>query len=273
MPLHEWARAPVFIEHFMGWTGDTSQDPPHRHDYQELLWFRAGTGRHVVDSVTERVEGGTFSLVARGQVHTFLETHDLTGFTVCFTDDFLPSGVWNPALLFNTPGPMRTFRAQEDEDAFACRLLGLLLLEYERESGAAHFTVLRPLLIALLHHVERILTVCDQAQGVEATLARAFLELLERDFKVRHNVAHYARQLGAHPDRLARDVAGSLGRSPKEVILDRVLLEARRMLQFTGLSVKEIAGELGFRDPYHFGRLFKQASGLPPLTFRERHRN
>jgi AraC-like DNA-binding protein len=52
------------------------------------------------------------------------------------------------------------------------------------------------------------------------------------------------------------------------VILDRVLLEAKRLLMYTGKSVTDISGELGFEDPAHFSRFFKKQAGLTAMDFR-----
>ena len=76
--------------------------------------------------------------------------------------------------------------------------------------------------------------------------------------------------LQVSPDRLAEALQQQVGKPTKRVILERILLEARRYLQFTDLSAKEIAARLGYRDPFHFSRVFKQSVGLSPSDYRRR---
>jgi len=60
-----------------------------------------------------------------------------------------------------------------------------------------------------------------------------------------------------------------LGKLPKEIINDRVLLEAKRLLVHTNLSIKVIGQDLGFDDPAYFVRYFKKNTEMTPLEFRE----
>ena len=60
------------------------------------------------------------------------------------------------------------------------------------------------------------------------------------------------------------------GRTTKQLILDRVILEAVRLLRFSDLSIKEIAARLGFSDQFAFCKAFKRQRGEAPLDFRSR---
>ena len=69
--------------------------------------------------------------------------------------------------------------------------------------------------------------------------------------------------------RLGQATTKILGKTPKEIINDRILLEAKRLLVHTQLSIKEIGQDLGFDDPAYFVRYFKKNSALTPVEFRE----
>jgi AraC family transcriptional activator of pobA len=103
-------------------------------------------------------------------------------------------------------------------------------------------------------------------------LHRRFANLLERDFAAHHDAAHYAEALGVPPAALSRALGEVTGRSTKELVTDRVMLEAKRLLRFTDLSVGEVAHRAGFADNLYFSRAFKRHSGEAPVAYRERVR-
>ncbi len=87
-----------------------------------------------------------------------------------------------------------------------------------------------------------------------------------------HDVLYYANALNLTPLQLSRLLQQMIGKPTKRIILERILLEARRYLQFSELSVKEISVLLGYRDPFHFSKVFKQEIGVSPYTYRAQWR-
>ena len=85
-------------------------------------------------------------------------------------------------------------------------------------------------------------------------------------------MADYAQQIGishTHLNRVSRQV---LGASALAVIERRVALEARRQLQFSTLSIKQIGAELGYEDPAYFTRFATRLLGMAPSAFRRKMR-
>ena len=106
--------------------------------------------------------------------------------------------------------------------------------------------------------------------STDVQLHRNFVEALERDFTSNHEARHYAAELGVTTGTLSRTLTRLTGRTTKQLILERVLLEAARLLRFSDLSVKEIAARLGFNDQFAFSHAFKRQRGEAPLDFRNR---
>jgi AraC family transcriptional activator of pobA len=103
-----------------------------------------------------------------------------------------------------------------------------------------------------------------------ATLAR-FRHLIEANFAAHWSVGDYARALGltdAHLNALCRRASGL---SALETIHARLLIEAKRNLVYTSMTVSEVGYSLGFQDPAYFSRFFARRAGLSPLAFRARH--
>jgi AraC family transcriptional regulator, transcriptional activator of pobA len=248
--------------------GDDVREP-HRHAYHELIWVREGSGRHLIDG--ERVEFGphTLTLIAKGQVHQFERADRLSGVVVRFDDEWLSgSRRW----LFSG-GACTALRVPEEDAPRFDALLDLLREEVERPVGPESAELRRHLLSAALLWAQRWREA--QLEGGGATradvqLQQQFLETLERDFEENHEAGHYASELGVSSGTLSRTLSRLSGRTTKQLILDRVLLEAARLLRFSDLSVKEIAARLGFPDQFAFSKAFKRQRGEAPLDFRNR---
>jgi len=242
---------------------------PHRHAYHELIWVRDGRGGHLIDG--ESVEFGprTLTLIAKGQVHQFARADDVSGLVVRFDDEWLSgSRRW----LFS--GQACTAMSVPDRDAARFdALLDLLREEVERPAGPESVELRSHLLSAALLWAQRWREAELEGGGATSTdvyLHRKFLEALERDFTTSHEARHYAAELGVTTGTLSRTLTKLTGRTTKQLILDRVLLEAARLLRFSDLTIKEIAARLGFSDQFAFSKAFKRQRGEAPLDFRGR---
>lgn len=99
-------------------------------------------------------------------------------------------------------------------------------------------------------------------------IVRQFNFLVESFFKTKHTVAEYAGLLNKSPKTLSNLFAQYNQKTPLQIIQDRKLLEARRLLHYTDKSVKEIAYELGFEDVQTFSRFFKKKEGVSPKQYK-----
>ena len=242
---------------------------PHRHAYHELIWVREGSGRHLIDG--EPVDFGprVLTLIAKGQVHQFERADRVSGVVVRFDDQWLAgSRRW----LFSG-GSCNALSVPEADAPRFDALLELLREEVEQSARPESAELRRHLLSAALLWAQRWREA--QLEGGGATsadvqLQQRFLETLERDFANSHEAAHYAAELGVTTGTLSRTLMRLSGRSTKQLILDRVGLEAARLLRFSDLSIKEIAARLGFPDQFAFSKAFKRQRGEAPLDFRNR---
>jgi AraC family transcriptional activator of pobA len=136
--------------------------------------------------------------------------------------------------------------------------------------------LLRHLVSTVLLWIERwydaVRTERRERDDAEVQLHRRFAALLERDFRAHHDAGHYADALGVPPTALARALSDVTGRSTKELVTDRVMLEAARLLRFTDATVGEVAHAVGFADPLYFSRAFKRSAGEAPMAYRGRGR-
>jgi AraC family transcriptional regulator, transcriptional activator of pobA len=248
---------------------------PHRHDYHELVWIRAGRGEHRLDGQPVPVRPGTVTLIGRGQVHVFAGARAVEGSVVRFGDELLFGTAQRSApgwLLAGRGG--RTVPVPDGEADRLESVIAALDSELRRPADGESAELQRCLIAVVLLWAERWHDAAHagrrDADGGEVRLHRRFARLLERDFAHHHDAAHYANVLGVPLAALSRALAQVTGRGTKELVTDRVMLEAARLLRFTDLTAQEVALRVGFADPFYFSRAFKRRFGESPSAYRER---
>ncbi|WP_288438463.1 AraC family transcriptional regulator [uncultured Chryseobacterium sp.] len=107
--------------------------------------------------------------------------------------------------------------------------------------------------------------------GSELDVFRDFSRHLEIHFRKKHNVSEYAELLHMAPKTLTHKFKNLKLDSPNQLIINRILLEAKRLLFYTDKPVKEIAYDLGYEDPAYFNRLFTQKTGSTPSNFKKNY--
>ncbi len=100
-------------------------------------------------------------------------------------------------------------------------------------------------------------------------LIRKFNFLVDMHYKTKRKVSDYADLLFKSPKTLSNLFSIYNQKSPQQIILERLSLEAKRLIHFTDKQNQEIAFELGFSDPAHFSRFFKKMTQMTPSEYRE----
>jgi len=196
-------------------------------------------------------------------VQQFRVDRRVDAFCLLIEPDFVreAGAVLSPMLA--EPG----FALGDARDGTRDELLALadqLAAEQARPLDAHQPALMEALLRAVLLRLERLV---HAGTPPVPELAR-FFTILERDFARTRAVAHYAKQAGLSPRRLGELLVAQAGKSTKQVIDDRVLLEHKRLLAHTQLSVKELAERTGFDEPTNLVKFFRQRTGQTPLEFR-----
>lgn len=103
----------------------------------------------------------------------------------------------------------------------------------------------------------------------QINVVRKFNVLVDTHYKTKRKVSDYADLLYKSPKTLSNLFARYKQKSPQQIILERLALEAKRLIHFTDKQNQEIAFELGFNDPAHFSRFFKKMTDYSPTQYRE----
>jgi AraC-like DNA-binding protein len=109
----------------------------------------------------------------------------------------------------------------------------------------------------------------DNEQQADVQFLRKFSKLVEQHYKTHHTVADYAEMLFITPKNLSKKIGLISKETPNDIIKNRIILESKRLLAHTTLSVKEIAHALNYEDDAYFIRFFTKNTGISPLSFRK----
>lgn len=157
-----------------------------------------------------------------------------------------------------------------------------ILIDYfqkiEHELGNAEdeysYHIIRNLLHTFLLYCERERRKAGYSEikkGADLDYTLLFKDLLNGNYKTLKSVNGYASQINVSEKRLTRATTKSVGKTPKELIDERVMLEAKRLLVHTNQPIKQIGFELGFEEPTNFIKYFKKHANQTPVEFRESH--
>lgn len=179
-------------------------------------------------------------------------------------------------LLFNNISNMPMTIIPEQDATFIAYLFSRIEDEFELKDGSQE-EMIRTYLKQLLIKSTRVWKV-QHLDGVMATrpnndleFFRRFTQLVESNYKEKHNVADYAELLMVAPKTLTHRFKRLNLPQPNEIIKNRIILEAKRLLVHTDRTAKEIAYALGYDDPAYFSRLFFVKTAETPSGFRAKY--
>jgi len=143
--------------------------------------------------------------------------------------------------------------------------------EYEEDTDIKEemLRMLLKRLIILITRLGKQQYLSDTLDDTEVDIIREFNLLLEQNFKEYHQVQDYANLMHKSPKTLSNLFSKYNSLSPIQVIKNRLLQEAKRLLTYSEMTTKEIGYELGFDDPSTFSRFFKNGLGISPSNYKK----
>lgn len=96
-----------------------------------------------------------------------------------------------------------------------------------------------------------------------------FIQLVNNFYIEKRTIEEYASLLNITPNHLSQSVKTASGKNALTFLNDRLLTEAKSLIQFTKFDIAEIAYQLNFSDPANFGKFFKKHTGQTPLEYRK----
>lgn len=248
---------------------------PHRHDFFHIVWIERGTGQHIIDEVKYEVRPGALFFMRPGQVHDFDLSDDTEGYTISFSSEFFALQLQDKNLLTQIPVYDDEHRVQAvyTEGRVAQeirRTLERIRDEYDDEGYRSQDVIRSYLFILLVQASRTAVPKMGTEVGSRAQLLfRRFKMLLEEKFATSQEPEDYAHLLRCTERALNAAARRCAGATTAQIIRDRVILEAKRLLGHSGAQVAQVAAQLGFDDPAYFSRCFKKHTGRTPVEFRQ----
>lgn len=231
-----------------------------------LLWFTQGQGRITVAGTTRGYGPNNAIFIPPGVMHGFEFAPRVQGSVVFF-------GRNHGLDLPTTPQFLRPRDPISQKE-----VTGILeAIQRELESGrsgsqkaAQHHLGLLGVWMERQQEREKAFETQPQRPGAAQKLVARYASLLERDFRSNRAVADYAEALGVTPTHLTRVCKATCGKGAHQLLEDRILFEARRLLSETRLPIKDVAEMLGFNSAGYFTRAFQKTAGVTPSAFRKK---
>jgi len=247
-------------------------EEPHRHNSYVLVLFTNGSGKHDIDFDSFVIQPGSMFFLQPGQIHNWELSDDIDGFVVFYSQEMYDLYFRQKTIdgypFYNSLGnsPEMILNANEVKDLEP--YFNIMHAEYQGNKMMKQDKI-----INLLDGIHIEMARKYNENNVLETHSynvkiRDFNTLLENHFLTKKAPSFYASQLHITLKHLNRICNEILKKTTSQVITDRIILEAKRMLMDKKRTVSEIASALGFDDYSYFVRLFKKNAGMTPTVFR-----
>ncbi|QEC75348.1 AraC family transcriptional regulator [Mucilaginibacter ginsenosidivorax] len=248
---------------------------PHRHSFYHLVLFTRGAGTHSIDFERFDVMPGQIYFMVPGQVHSWQFEGFTDGYIINFSEAFIQSFLLQPGYLdsfsfFN--GNLKDAVVNLPADSFATvkELFEHIIFEIMKPAPLGSDMV-RLLMLQIFIHVNR-LNSNPAGSGkltYNQTLLKNYQKLIEQHYADIKLPKDYAELLYITPNHLNAVCKDLLGLSAGELIRNRTLLEAKRLLTNPQLSISDISLRLNFSDNSYFTKFFKKTESVTPEEFRK----
>ena len=200
------------------------------------------------------------------------------GKLLVFTDEFFCKSeadrtFLHSTILFNDLISDASIQLEASNREFA-QLFENIRNELKEEVDKNQSDILRNLLHNLLLLAERVKRKSgfqEIKKGADLDYTILFKDLLNENFSKLKTVSSYAKLIQVSEKRLTQATTKVLGKTPKEMMDEKVMLEAKRLLTYTNKSIREIGYILGFDEPTNFTKYFRKHSTKTPVEFREKY--
>ncbi|MBB5395419.1 helix-turn-helix domain-containing protein [Mucilaginibacter sp. AK015] len=249
---------------------------PHRKDYYFFAFIEQGGSRHWIDFVPYTVKPGHFYFTVPQQVHLKEESTPVKGYIAGFTEEFLAleeNRMLRRLPIIQNPAGAHELVLSEDDISYIEDAMRKMTIEFEA-GGTWQNQMLTSWLRVLVIYLSRLYNEQYGEHCITKSycLLKSFQELIGEHYASQHVVAAYANLLNITPGYLNDVIKQQSGKTAISHIHNRLVVEAKRKLLHTDLSVKQIADELGFEDAAYFNRFFKRITNTTPMAYRQQIR-
>ncbi|MFD0764597.1 helix-turn-helix domain-containing protein [Mucilaginibacter lutimaris] len=229
-----------------------------------IIFLKNGECEYVMDRRKLAIDNSKIGIVRPNNAFSLAGYEAAHGYMISFSHDFLQLSTGSSALLqsvFLNLGDIDQIPVPKSEHRFLKDVMERLIYEYNTSNGMKDEVVrgLFQVFAAFLSRATAHLQPVNQGKCLQQT--KKFFSLLDQHFTTLKMPADYARLMAVTPAYLNNMVKETLGNTTSYFIQQRILAEAKRLMNYDEFNMKEVAYKLGFFDVSHFSKFFKRISG------------
>jgi len=240
---------------------------PHSHNYYILSCLYSGSILHLADFENDRITAPAILLLDIDQVHTHPVVSDCEMKSIAFSQKFISD---RGPTFFNRLNKIFSRSSISISTEELNRIDEIIrLIESQNLSNRPEIELTRVLVDAL---VTSCAILSDQYPAPKIKINHIYSNFrinLQEHYTQHHEVTFYADQLNISTNVLTQAVKNYTSKTPKQLIDEYLLLEAKRMLYWSAISSKELSWKLGFETDSYFSRFFKKYTGITPKEFQK----
>lgn len=233
----------------------------HRHFFYAIYWIHEGNGIHVIDFEEYEMKPDRIFFIKPEQAHFMNIKRSLKFSALQFTEDFMIP------IHENIKMEIPTYKDIDENEKSRIRVLFNQIQKESISNLPNSAALIRSEINTLLLDLERMAIPLSNSPFLPDLICK-YKEMVNKNFIVKRQVRYYANQLGVSANYLNVQTRKYVGKSALEIINERTVLEIKRMLLRSDLSISEIAYKLGFNELSYFSRFFRLKTEMTPQKFR-----
>ncbi len=243
----------------------------HAHDFYLVMLFTKGDGSHTIDFKTYPVSPGSVFFMSPSEIHSWDLSDDTDGYVLFFNSSFYLMDALSKQL-FNLPflrpkNKISHAQLNKKEQKEIEAVFQSIAREAEGESQLKN-NILRSYLDVLLFKLAAMIKPGKDEKSTPVSIVPELEALIDTHFMEHQPLAFYSGKLNISSQQLNSLTKKYLNKTVADLIQERMMAEAKRLLVYSSLTVSEIGYRLNFNDNSYFNRFFKKAEKITPEQFR-----
>lgn len=251
-------------------------EKPHRHTFHQILYVEEGTGIHKIDFEDYSIDSPIIYFISAGQVHDLIFKKQVTkGYLINFNAEFFTSFLSKSHCIDKLPffrinGNFTSYQIKKDKAEELKEIFDKINFEYKQQKRKSE-DLIRIYLLELFYFILNDEENTDENINItnQRILINKFQKLVEENYTAEHYPKFYADKLAITANYLNFVCRTFAGKKAGEIIRNRIILEAKRLLINSELSISQISFQLGFEDNSYFTKFFKTHARISPSEFRQ----
>jgi AraC-like DNA-binding protein len=244
---------------------------PHKHDFYLIVLFTKGSGTHEIDFNRYDIKPGVVFMMKPGQMHHWILSKDIDGYVFFHTGDFYDKGFTLTSVLdypfFNSTHNPPLVLLNKKTLHWIESIFKSITQEYQTNELLKYEKIHALISLVYIELSRHYLPATQNENESYLIKLRKLERFIDIHFKTKKYPHQYALLMHISEKHLNRICKECLNKTTSDLIAERIILEAKRLLIHKKHNVSEIASEIGYEDNSYFSRFFKKHSGQTPIQF------